>query len=195
MEWGPAAERTHRAMTLYYQRHISWTALIDCSSFTLQWTDASRHDCCCQFKSAWRTLSFSRSTATPGTRVVPDRSEVNWFGEACLWGSDWEAEGPLSVLCKVQSCVTYWHILVCLEDHWVLCRVLQQINLRSMGKKWRRKKTTSPCPVFCSHPGLDEYTPGANASGMQHQQRCLSSRRIDSQHRSPLSPYLASESH
>lgn len=119
--------RKHWAVTLYYQRNISWPALdglmIDCFS---KWTDANQYDGFWQSKRAWCTLSYSELTVTLGTQVVPGGSKVNWFGEACLQGSDWEAEGPVSVLCKVQSCVTYWHTHVCLEYHWVLCHALKE---------------------------------------------------------------------
>lgn len=133
-----------------------------------QWTDANLHGCICRSKRAWCTLSFSWLTVTLGPQVVADGSKVNWFGEGCLQGLDWEAEDPVSVLHKVQSCVTYWHTHVCLEYHWVLCGVLKKTNLLSMKKN-------SPCLVLCSQPELDEYSHGKNTSGMQHQQRCLAS--------------------
>lgn len=59
-----------------------------------EWTDARQHDCSCRRRRARCTLFFSRLTTTLGTRVVPDGSKVNWFGEACLRGSDWGAVGP-----------------------------------------------------------------------------------------------------
>lgn len=43
-------------------------------------------------------------------------------------GLDWETEDPVSVLCKVQSCVTHWHTRVCLEYRRVLCGVPEKIN-------------------------------------------------------------------
>lgn len=123
-------------------------------------------------KSAMYICLLADWPLTPGNQVVPHGSKVNWFGEACLWGSDWEAEDPVSVLCKVQSCVTYWHTHVCFEYHWVL-------RLLSVKKKKKEnthnKKKTSPCLVLCSQPELDEYSRGGNTSGMQHQLRCLAS--------------------
>lgn len=114
-------------------------------------------------------FSFSWVSMTPGIQVVPDGSKVNWFGEARLQGSDWEAEDPVSVLCKVQSCVTYWHL--CLL--WVPLGPLLSVEKHTHTKK--KKKKLSPCLVLCSQPELDEYSHGENTSGMQHQQRCLAS--------------------
>ena len=138
-----------------------------------EWTDANQHDLNCQSRGAWCTLSFSGPTVTLGPQVVPDGSKVNWFGEGCLRGSDWEADGPVSVLCKVQSCVTHWHTHVCLEYHWVFCHVLEKSP--ENNKPAVCEKKLSSCLVLCSQPELDEYSHGENTSGMQHQQRCLAS--------------------
>lgn len=120
-------------------------------------------ECIVYFSSSWVSM-------TPGIKVVPDGSKVNWFGEARLQGSDWEAEDPVSVLCKVQSCVTYWHL--CLL--WVPLGPLLSVEKHTHTRK-RKKKKLSPCLVLCSQPELDEYSHGENTSGMQHQQRCLAS--------------------
>lgn len=163
--------RKHWAVTLYYQRNISWPALdglmIDHCSFIFQSGQVPTNT------TKKKRVSFRWMTVTLGTQVVPDGSKVNWFGEGRLQGSDWEAEGPVSVLCKVQSCVTYWHTHVCLEYHWVLCRGLEK-NKPAVCEEEKKKKL-SPCLVLCSQPELDEYSHGENTSGMQHQQRCLAS--------------------
>lgn len=137
-------------MTLIYQKDISWRALDglmiercffifrsgQTPSNTSQWKERDAH-----------CLSAGL-TVTLGPQVVPDGSKVNWFGEGCLRGSDWEADGPVSVLCKVQSCVTYWHTLVCLEYHWVLgCEKNKPDCLKKL----------SPCLVLCSPPELDKH--------------------------------------
>lgn len=132
--------RNHWAVTLYYQRNISWPALdglmIDfCSIIFRSGQMPDNVTASVSRRKAWCTLSFSWLTVTFGTQVVWEGSEVNWFGEACLRGSDWDAEGPVSVLCKVQSCVTYWHTHVCFEYHWILCRVLKGEKKTGMCEK------------------------------------------------------------
>lgn len=86
-------------------------------------------ECIVYFSSSWVSM-------TPGIKVVPDGSKVNWFGEARLQGSDWKAEDPVSVLCKVQSCVTYWHL--CLL--WVPLGPLLSVEKHTHTRKRKKKK-------------------------------------------------------
>lgn len=151
--------RKHWAMTLYYQSNISWPALdglmIDCHSFMFRngqtpndmtaSAGQKERDIHC-LSAGWPWLS--------GPQVVARGSKVNWFGEGRLQGLDWAAEDTVSVLCKVQSCVTHWHTHVCLEYHGFLCGVLNKPAV--CGKK---KKTTSACLVLCSQPELDAASP------------------------------------
>ena len=157
-------------MTLIYQKDISWRALdglmIERCFFIFRSGQTPSNTTLCQWKERDAHCLSAGLTVTLGPQVVPDGSKVNWFGEGCLRGSDWEADGPVSVLCKVQSCVTYWHTLVCLEYHWVLgCEKNKPDCLKKL----------SPCLVLCSPPELDKFSHGENTSGMQHQQRCLAS--------------------
>lgn len=130
-------------------------------------------------ESAWCTLSFSWLTVTLGIQVVPDGSKVNWFGEGCLRGSDWEAEGPPWVSSVKCSPVSHTDTLLF---------ALSTIGSSALSWKKRKKKKNEPavcgkkkkkklstCLVLCSQPELDEYSHGENTSGMQHQQRCLAS--------------------
>lgn len=142
--------RKHWAVTLYYQRNISWPALdglmIDHCSFIFQSGQVPTNT------TKKKRVSFRWMTVTLGTQVVPDGSKVNWFGEGRLQGSDWEAEGPVSVLCKVQSCVTYWHTRVCLEYHWVLCRGLEK-NKPAVCEEEKKKTLSMSSPLFSTWVG------------------------------------------
>lgn len=77
------------------------------------------------------------------------------------------SEDPVSVLGKVQSCVTYWHIYVCFEYHWVLRFLLSEINLLSVGSIG-----------LSSQPEKDKYSHSKNAVGQQYQWRCLTSSNV-----------------
>ncbi len=163
--------RKHWAMTLYYQRNISWPALdglmIDCCSFifrngqmpTMMTASVSgkERDVHC-LSASWPWLL--------GPKLFQMGQRLTDMVRVVSRGLIGKLKAPVSVLCKVQSCVTYWHTHVCLEYHWVLCHVLKKTNLLSAKK-------LSPCLVLCSQPELDEYSRGENTSGMQHQQRCL----------------------
>ena len=90
-------------------------------------------------ESAWCTLSFSWLTVTLGIQVVPDGSKVNWFGEGCLRGSDWEAEGPPWVSSVKCSPVSHTDTLLF---------ALSTIGSSALSWKKRKKKKKWTCCLW-----------------------------------------------
>lgn len=56
-------------------------------------------------------------------------------------------KAPVSILCKVQSCVTYWHTHVCLKYHGVLCCVLKKTTKKKRLQSVKKTLTMSS-PLF-----------------------------------------------
>lgn len=134
-------EHTHWSITLCYQRSISWPLpdglMMERRSFMFHNIRMPTDTSASAGKGArWCTLSFSQPVTLPRYPPTPPHppsccrrvQRLTDLVKAVSGGLDWEAEDPVSVLCKVQSCVTYWHARVCLEYHRVLCGVLEKIN-------------------------------------------------------------------
>lgn len=162
--------RKHWAVTLYYQRNISWPALdglmIDHCSFIFQSgqvpTNTTKKKEC--LSDEWPWLSgpklFQMGQRLTDLVKVASRGLIEKL--KALWA--------FSVKCSpVSHTDTLMFALSTIGSSAV---ALKKTNLLSARKK---KKKLSPCLVLCSQPELDEYSHGENTSGMQHQQRCLAS--------------------